>query len=444
MEQVVGHAMGVERRKPGSVYTVPTDAPEADGTGLGLHHDGGGPSPVRGHTGTGWTYGPPACAAVVRDQLAASCRRGRPRRRPAPSAPWSPRCATTAAPGVAGYAISAVDVALWDLKARLLGLPLHRLLGAVARRGPGLRQRRVHHLRRRPAARAAHRLGGRQRIPRVKIKIGESWGTGRSATWPASPGPRRRRPRRRAVRRRERRLHRASRRSGSCGPPPTATCAGSRSRCPPTTSTGCARSATRCAPTSPPGEYGCDLTYFRADVRRGRRRLPAGRRLPLRRHHRMAPGGRRRRRAPPGDLRALRPAPARPRRGRRAQPAAPGVVPRPRPDRGHVLRRHPRPDRRRPAARPDRARPRPRPSARTRRAGTRSETPFGARPQWECRPGPRRRRPRPAAGCRDRAGGAAHAARPSSRRPGRRGDRAPARRAAPVRPSPRPSTLRCP
>ena len=33
--------------------------------------------------------------------------------------------------GLASFAISAVDVALWDLKARLLGLPLHRLLGAA-------------------------------------------------------------------------------------------------------------------------------------------------------------------------------------------------------------------------------------------------------------------------------------------------------------------------
>ena len=33
-------------------------------------------------------------------------------------------------------AISAVDVALWDLKARLLGVPLVTLLGAVRDRCP--------------------------------------------------------------------------------------------------------------------------------------------------------------------------------------------------------------------------------------------------------------------------------------------------------------------
>ncbi len=39
-------------------------------------------------------------------------------------------------PGVAASAISAVDVALWDLKARLLGLPLAALLGRVRERVP--------------------------------------------------------------------------------------------------------------------------------------------------------------------------------------------------------------------------------------------------------------------------------------------------------------------
>jgi len=43
-------------------------------------------------------------------------------------------------------AISAVDVALWDLKARLLGLSAADLLGRVARARPGLRQRRFHQL----------------------------------------------------------------------------------------------------------------------------------------------------------------------------------------------------------------------------------------------------------------------------------------------------------
>src|SRR3954468_14465252 len=54
-----------------SVYTVPTDEPEADGTltwdstTMVLVSVGCGE-----HTGTGWTYGPPACADVVRDELA--------------------------------------------------------------------------------------------------------------------------------------------------------------------------------------------------------------------------------------------------------------------------------------------------------------------------------------------------------------------------------------
>ena len=39
-------------------------------------------------------------------------------------------------PGVASMAISAIDNALWDLKARLLDLPLVKLLGAARERLP--------------------------------------------------------------------------------------------------------------------------------------------------------------------------------------------------------------------------------------------------------------------------------------------------------------------
>jgi L-alanine-DL-glutamate epimerase-like enolase superfamily enzyme len=79
--------------------------------------------------------------------------------------------------GVAGCTISAVDVALWDLKARLLDLPLHHLLGAVREAVPVYGSGGFTTY---DEARLTEQLGGwvhEQRIPRVKIKIGESWGT---------------------------------------------------------------------------------------------------------------------------------------------------------------------------------------------------------------------------------------------------------------------------
>jgi L-alanine-DL-glutamate epimerase-like enolase superfamily enzyme len=80
-------------------------------------------------------------------------------------------------PGLVSYAISAVDAALWDLKATLLGVPVSRLLGqardAVPVYGSGGFTTYDE-----PAARAQlEQWTGEWRIPRVKIKIGESWGT---------------------------------------------------------------------------------------------------------------------------------------------------------------------------------------------------------------------------------------------------------------------------
>jgi L-alanine-DL-glutamate epimerase-like enolase superfamily enzyme len=79
-------------------------------------------------------------------------------------------------PGAVAMALSAVDVALWDLKARLLGLPLHRLLGAARDTVPvyGSGGFTTYDDRR-----LAAQLAGwaEQGIPRVKIKIGESWGS---------------------------------------------------------------------------------------------------------------------------------------------------------------------------------------------------------------------------------------------------------------------------
>jgi len=79
-------------------------------------------------------------------------------------------------PGIAACAISALDIALWDLKARLLELPLARLLGVARERVPvygsgGFTTYHDRHL----AAQLNGWVHG-QHIPRVKMKIGESEG----------------------------------------------------------------------------------------------------------------------------------------------------------------------------------------------------------------------------------------------------------------------------
>ena len=160
-----------------SVYTVPTDAPEADGT---LSWDSTTMTLVQVRAGdacgTGWTYGSAACAAVVAGKLAGIIR-GRDALDVGGASEAMIRAVRNdGRPGAVGYAISAVDVALWDLKARLLDIPLFRLLGAVRAEVPvygsgGFTSYDDRQLR--------DQLSGwvlEQRIPRVKIKVGESWG----------------------------------------------------------------------------------------------------------------------------------------------------------------------------------------------------------------------------------------------------------------------------
>ena len=79
-------------------------------------------------------------------------------------------------PGVASAAIAAVDIGLWDLKARLAAQPLFRLLGPFREGVPiygsgGFTSYSEQRL--------TEQLGGwvAQGIPRVKMKIGKDWGT---------------------------------------------------------------------------------------------------------------------------------------------------------------------------------------------------------------------------------------------------------------------------
>ncbi|HET6562686.1 MAG TPA: enolase C-terminal domain-like protein [Marmoricola sp.] len=111
-------------------FTIPTDEPEADGTfawdstTMVLVEAVSG-----GLTGIGWSYAPAACADLARDLLAPLVA-GTPVAEPGRS--WGAMVdavRNVGRAGVAAAAISAVDLALWDLHARTLGVPLHQLLG---------------------------------------------------------------------------------------------------------------------------------------------------------------------------------------------------------------------------------------------------------------------------------------------------------------------------
>jgi L-alanine-DL-glutamate epimerase-like enolase superfamily enzyme len=111
------------------VFRVPTDRPEADGT-----FEWSATTVVlvearaQGLSGLGFTYASPAAAVVVHDSLEPALRD-----RPLEDVPgrWLDMVGAVrnvGRGGIAATAISAVDVALWDLKARLLGVALVDLL----------------------------------------------------------------------------------------------------------------------------------------------------------------------------------------------------------------------------------------------------------------------------------------------------------------------------
>lgn len=160
-----------------AAYTIPTDAPEADGT---LEWDATTLVLVQARAGdvrgTGWTYAAPAASAVVRDLLAPVVVGTDPLDATGTFEAMVRAVRNAGRPGLVGMALSAVDVALWDLKARLLEMPLHRLLGAHRDRIPvygsgGFTTYDEDQLTRQVTGWVE------QGIPRVKIKIGESWGS---------------------------------------------------------------------------------------------------------------------------------------------------------------------------------------------------------------------------------------------------------------------------
>jgi L-alanine-DL-glutamate epimerase-like enolase superfamily enzyme len=113
-------------------YTFHTDAPESDGT---LAWDSTTMILVTASAGdqmgVGYTYAGPAVATVITTTLAELVH-GTDAFTPA--ATWAAmlhQVRNLGKPGLVAAAISAVDIALWDLYARLIGQPLSVALGAV-------------------------------------------------------------------------------------------------------------------------------------------------------------------------------------------------------------------------------------------------------------------------------------------------------------------------
>ncbi len=344
-----------------TAYTVPTDGPESDGTAewdsttiVVVELRAGGKS------GTGYTYAPAAVGRLVEETLAPVVT-GRDVF--AIGEAWvamGSALRNAGRPGIGFCALSAVDLALWDVKARLLELPLADLLGRVHDEAPiygsgGFTSYSLE--------RIGEQLAGwvERGIPRVKIKvsrdpeadrqrldiarqaIGEATelyvdsngALGRKqalawaerlaheweVTWYEEPvsaadfeGLRLLRDRARGARDRGRRVR---------------ICGGGLSQ--------------------PHRQRLC--------------RLPAGRRHPLRRHHRLPPGGRARGGLRPRPLRALRTVGKCRRLLCGAEPPTPRILPRPRATGANALRRRPRAAAWRAATRPLSSRQRPRAEA---------------------------------------------------------------------------------
>ncbi len=117
-----------------SAYRIPTDEPESDGsfeweaTTLVLVRVRAG-----GEAGLGYSYASGAAASVVNETLAPALHGGDALATAALFLRMTRAVRNLGRRGIAGLAISAVDAALWDLKGKLLKVPVLHLLGGAAR-----------------------------------------------------------------------------------------------------------------------------------------------------------------------------------------------------------------------------------------------------------------------------------------------------------------------
>ncbi len=114
-----------------SAYTIPTDKPEADGT---CSWDSTTIVVVEvlagGHAGLGYSYTHSIVAPLITETLSEAVRRCDVFDPPAAWRAMSTAVRNLGRDGLAATAISALDTAIWDLKARLLAVPLASLFGS--------------------------------------------------------------------------------------------------------------------------------------------------------------------------------------------------------------------------------------------------------------------------------------------------------------------------
>jgi len=115
-----------------AAYSVPTEQPESDGT---YEWDKTilvvAEASAAGKRGTGYSYAGVPTAALVDDKLAKIVIGRSAMNVPEAFVAMTEAIRNLGRPGVCSMAIAAVDAALWDLKARLLSVPLVTLLGGV-------------------------------------------------------------------------------------------------------------------------------------------------------------------------------------------------------------------------------------------------------------------------------------------------------------------------
>src|SRR5215469_6807477 len=160
-----------------AVYVIPTDAPEADGT-LAWDKTTMVLACVRAGAakGIGWTYGAAAAQSVINDILAGAVAGRSALDVPGAAEAMNRAVRNVGRPGIAATAMSAVDIALWDVKARLIGCPVARLLGQVRDSVPVYGSGGFTSY---DDGQTRDQLAGwveKDHIPRVKIKIGQDWG----------------------------------------------------------------------------------------------------------------------------------------------------------------------------------------------------------------------------------------------------------------------------